>query len=375
MHTKRTGLCGILGLALLAAALPASAGTIRIEKSLIGIRMLQSYRDVLRKFGPPTRVYRNDETVGLIEAYDKKGNPTGGILGFSDSLAALGGGQTGAPPTMRGMAGFPGGMGSFPGGMGGYPGGKPSVGPMGVGGSGGAMGGRRGMMMGGGGPPGGFPGFPGGGPPMGMPGMAGRPGSMGGTGGFGGGVTNPTSDANAPSPRVGSYIGGETFEDAGGFKWVYLYPKQQLLYEFIFNQDGRVEIILERGRALGAPTSRGIRLASSTRAVLDTYGWPDSIEDEGISFGFSYIRKDHVEFTITRDKVTGIAVFLREDQRIRFLQEGAQLARQGSAPGGMAGMMGGRPGMGMMGTRPGMGGMGGGPQAPPAGGGGKSGAE
>src|SRR5579862_6377805 len=116
MQNKIAGVCGVLGLGVLTLGLPASAGgggAFGIEKSLIGIRMLQSYKDVLRKFGPPTRVYRNDETVGLVEAYDSKGNPTGGILGFSDSLAALGGGQTGGapggmlgggPPGMPGMA-------------------------------------------------------------------------------------------------------------------------------------------------------------------------------------------------------------------------------------------------------------------------------
>ena len=292
MQKRVTFLCGVSalsGLFALALVPQARASSHGIEKELLGIRLLQSYRDVLSKYGQPTRVYRNDEVVGLIQAFDNQGQPSGGILGFTDGPAATTAATPGPSPAMGGPI------------MGGPPSGMMSRLPRMAGGGGGGGAEGKGAMMGG---------------PMGAP--------MGAPTGGG---------AAASAPRVGSYSGGETFEESGGFKWVYFYPNKQLIYEFMFNRDGRIEIILERGHFLGQPTSRGIALGKTIRDLYATYGWPDSIDDEGLAMSFNYNQKNHVEFTVMNKKVTGIAVLLREDQRT-FLRGGSNLASNGGGGGG-----------------------------------------
>ena len=49
------------------------------EKSLLGIRILQSYKVALAKLGQPYRILRADEYVEIVYDYDVKGNPTGGV--------------------------------------------------------------------------------------------------------------------------------------------------------------------------------------------------------------------------------------------------------------------------------------------------------
>src|SRR5262249_19882475 len=154
-----------------------------------------------------------------------------------------------------------GGMPGMPPGMSGYPGmmpGAPAPPPGTFSGAGIPGMGRPGMMGGG---MSGYPGMMGGRMPGGMsgyPGMSGAPGAAGASGGLG---------ANLPGQ------GGTTFADAGGFMWVYFYPKQELVYWFAFNKDGRVIIIVEKGRDQGKPTSRGVKLGDPVRAVYSAYGW------------------------------------------------------------------------------------------------------
>ncbi len=50
------------------------------EKSLLGVRVLQSYKVALAKLGQPDRILRADEYVNVIYDIDAKGNYTGGIL-------------------------------------------------------------------------------------------------------------------------------------------------------------------------------------------------------------------------------------------------------------------------------------------------------
>ena len=124
MFKKLAALCGltILGGLLAGAPLPrASAKVGAIDKELLGIRLLQSYKSVLQLYGQPTRIYRIDEAPLLIPALDASGKETGGIKGLGDSS------QSGGAPGGGGPMGMPG-----------------SGGPMGMPGSGGPIGGAGG---------------------------------------------------------------------------------------------------------------------------------------------------------------------------------------------------------------------------------------
>ncbi len=345
MRNALTTLFGLsaVGSLLLAGPTQASRRS-EMEKSLLGIRVLQSYRVVLARFGQPTRIYRYGETVHTVLAVDPNGRPTGGIRaledsgngsagspGFGGGMSGAMGGMAGGMPGMAGrMPGMPGGMsgsmpmsGSFPGAMAG--GGSAALSPM--------M--KPGMAAGGG-----FPGMPGN--------MAGMPGAAGG--GLGAN--------NVPQG------GGATFAQSGGFMWVYFYPKQELLYWFLFNTDGRVVAIVEKGRNQGKPTSRGISLGDSVKSVYTQYGWPDALEQQGDSIALHYNLRNHVQFHIINNKVTEIAIFLTEDQH-------AIESDSGATGGGMGG-----PGMAGRGlTRPGMAGGGGLMRPGMAGGGGGKGGE
>jgi hypothetical protein len=304
------GLASVVGM-LAAAVIPASAARpVAIEKELLGVRVLQNYREVLVRYGAPTQIFRATETVVYREATSLNGSGTGGILGILDSTSGGGGGPAGP------MMGGPGGpmMGGSAGGM------------MGAARRGG---GKMGGMMGGDTAPGSS--YPG------MGGSAG-PGAMGGMGGGAQGGDNPDA----------------TFAEAGGFTWVYLYPVKELAYEFHFNKDGRVERIAELGRGFGQHTSRGIGLGDTLEKVYSVYGWTDQIKDEGTGkFSLLYNDKYHAQFLILKNKVIGISVFLKENQYMRF---------EGGTGGGAGAPMMGGPGGPMMGGPAGAM-MGGGPRA------------
>jgi hypothetical protein len=340
-----SGLAALSGLLMLVPAQPLSAAKRpeSVETSLLGIRVLNTYRTVLAKYGQPTRIYRNGETVELEFIYDANGNPTGGIRGLGDSA------NTGGGPGMMGGGGRP-GMGGGPGMMGGgRPGGYPG------------MSGGPGMM--GGGRPGGYPGMSGGpgmmggGRPGGYPGMSGGPG-MGGPGMSGGGRPGLGGGLGASTGQNGT----ETFSDAGGFQWVYFYPKQELVYWFVFNKDGRVLAMIEAGRNLGQKTSRGLGLGDPVKSVYTTYGWPDLVEQQGQALSLRYNDRHHVQFNIMHNKVTVVAVFLSEASRF-YIQDINGPAQNGGGPG----LAGGGP------RRPGVAGGGGGPRRPGFAGGGGGG--
>ncbi len=86
---------GALGLIALAQAAPARAAS-TIEKSLLGVRILQTYREVLAHYGAPTRVYRLGETIYIQEDTDADGKLTGGIRALLDGAATGSGGPSGA---------------------------------------------------------------------------------------------------------------------------------------------------------------------------------------------------------------------------------------------------------------------------------------
>lgn len=260
------------GLAIAAgASAPAFASKpVAIEKELLGIRVLQTYREVLQRYGAPTRIFRGTETVSFTEATNVSGAITGGILGIGDGSSSGGGG---------------GPMGGMMGGSSGMPGG-PNKG-----------GGMSGMMG------------------AGMPGMQG-----GGGGGAQGANDNPDA----------------SYSESNGFIWVYHYPGKELAYEFHFNRDGRIDAILERGRGFGQHTSRGIGLGDTLDRIYSVYGWTDRIKDEGNGrFSLYYNDKYHAQFLILKNRVAGIAVFLKETQMLKF--EGGA-SGGGPSPGGAPGM-------------------------------------
>ncbi len=360
-----------------------------IEKSLLGIRVLDTYRTVLNRYGEPFRIYRAGEMPVLQYAYNNLGQNTGAVTGVGNSAGqntgTFGGpgkgggyGRPGAPgmmgpggpgmmgpggPGMMGPGGpgGPPGMGNYGSSMPGMPGGPGMMGPGGPG------------MMGPGGPgmmgPGGMGGYG-----NSMSGMPGGPGMMGPGGkgsrfsGMGSGLG--TSGPNNQQP---------TFAQSGGFQWVYFYPKQQRACTILFNKDKRVILIAESGRDNGIPTSRGVNLGSPVMQVYERYGWPDSIEQQGDTIALRYNLTRHAQFNILSrtNRVVDITVFLTENQFITF--EAGSNGGAGGRPGMGPGMMGpGGPGMmgpggpGMMGPGgPGMMGPGGrGMMGPNAGGGG-----
>jgi hypothetical protein len=315
----------------------------------------------MAKYGQPDAVYAAGEVVNMEMVVDAKGAITGGVRGPGDGTGA----QTAG---LAGGGGFGGGMrggmmgGGMPGGMGRMGGGMPPGMP-------GGMMGKMGGMMGGG-----PSGMMRGGAPMGMGGpggmmgrMGGMPGMMGGgpPGMMGGGMNGFGNGAANNGPAAG------TFAAAGGFIWVYYIPKKELAYEFYFNKDGRVEGILERGKAGGMPTSHGIGLGGTVRNIYNSYGWPDSMESQGPGVALNYNQKYHTYFSVlnSTNKITGVAVFLRESQRVSFFDGTVSSGGTGLASSGMMGRMGGMPGMpgGMAGRMGGMPGMPGGMPGMPGG--------
>lgn len=293
MRNKRAVLPGIAGfgmLLILAAGRPADARRpVSMEKSLLGIRILQGYQAVLQKYGPPHRVYRATELVDMVDALDAVGMPTGGVRALGVA-AAPAGGFGGGP-----MAG------------------GPSIA------SAAAAGGPRGKF--------------------GSSDMAGGPSVTG------------AASAGGSGPVVGTGGGGSgsaegTFEDSGGFVWAYNYRDKELAYLFSFNKDGRIEAVVEKGRRFGLPTSRGIGLGAPIRSLYEAYGWPDSIEQQGTQLVLRYNEKYHVQFHVLKNRVVGIAIFLRENSRLQFMSPGGDNSGGGMGPalasGGPSGRRGSR---------------------------------
>jgi hypothetical protein len=301
------GSAACLGLLALAHAPAGAAKPVVIEKELLGIRILQSYKDVLAKYGAPHRIYRAGEVVHPDEAFNLQGELTGGVKGLADDVST--GGSGGGP------GGYPGGSGGYPGGPGGYPG-LPGGGNKGGGPSSGG-----GTLP----PPGG-----GGGGPASGGGTLPPPGGGGGSpaGGLGGGL--PGSGESSDDPNT-------TFGESGGFSWAYVYPGKELMYQFVFNRDGRVIAILERGRFFGQSTKRGISLGDPVSKVYSAYGWTDSLKDESPMLQLFYNERYHTQFMTLKNKVVGIAVFLKEDQFLRYGGSGGGSGGPAGSPGGPGG--------------------------------------
>ena len=276
-----TAVCGLLML------MPQPARAAGVEKSLLGVRILQTYREVLRLYGAPTRVYRITEKVLVAESINADGDLTGGIRSLGDSAGG----------------GMPGG------------GGSPGSGGRGGGGSAGSPGSASDGMP--------------------MPGSKGRGGSPGGSpggGGIGGGDESNT-----------------TFGQAGGYIWAYYYPITERLYLFFFSAQGRLLITFERGRYGGGGTSNGLTLGSSLAAVYNLYGWPDSVEEQGPGIVLNYSQKHHLIVAVLKGKVVGLAISLFEQARLRMLainDDGSGGGGGSSGGGPSGGSPGGTPGGG-----------------------------
>jgi hypothetical protein len=310
MQTRTTRARGIAAVGLLTAL--ASAGALAQtlktpppEKSLLGVRLLASYKDVLAKFGQPNEIQVGDPTVsgqGQLAATGGASSGSGGYPGLG--LPGMSGGPMGGG---KGMSGMPMGMGSgMPPGMAGR---SMGGGPMG---SGMPMGMGSGMPPGMG--PGAIPGMAnrspmGSGMPMGMgsgmpPGMAGGPMGMGGSG--------------MPMGMAGRGMGGynntgNTVEDPGETTWWYHYPKQGLHYSFLFDKEGKVIQIQAYGQQpspkIVAPRSaQGITLGTDFGQVIRKYGWSNDGEHAGDYVVMRYGKEDRIAFQSRHNKVLGIVL-------------------------------------------------------------------
>lgn len=284
---------------------------VAIEKELLGIRILQSYRDVLARHGAPNRIFKAIEDVGYVQAQNRvTGELTGGIIGVESSGSNAGGGGAALGGGASGFAG-----GGAPGLAGG------GVGPSSGGALAGGGGGGRGPSSGGRGPSsgGGFS----------APGSAGGGGSRRGAddnGDFGG-----PAGGGAIGGGGGNSSGAANFEEGGGFTWVYLNRVRETAYQFDFNKDGRVIRIIQRGKTFGLRNRRGIGLGDPVDKVYRTYGYTDRVREESNMFSLIYNDTYHTHFLALKGTVVGMAVFLKEDQYMRL--GGSNTAAGGGATG------------------------------------------
>jgi hypothetical protein len=335
------------------------------EDRLLGIQLVTStYRDVLRKFGPPSEIQAGGPflptpppgTSANNAAAPGMGMPGGGYPGSGGRSSYGGGGGPGGAPSMT-MPGGPGGGGGgggkrvpshngFPGkndggggaagpgmggpggypgmgGSGGYPGGYPGMGGTG-GGPSGYPGGYPGMggsggypgMGGSGGYPGGYPGASGGGPQgMGgaMPGVSGPglPGfqNAGGPQGVEGGPGYPGMPGEGGGPGIGNEQEGPIQEAT----WWYHNHAKGTHFSFLFNKEGRVIQIQEYGPydiLPGGRTQRGVGLGSGMDQVLKNYGWSNDGAHDGQVVILRYGKDRKVAFQLSKNKVLGITVGL-----------------------------------------------------------------
>lgn len=178
--------------------------------------------------------------------------------------------------------------------------------------------------------------------------MGGPPGLMGGGGGspFSGGprAAGASSAGGGMMGAAGGATGQgtPTFADAGGFYWVYTYPRKEVVNMFYFNKDGRCIAITHMGQKDAQATRKGVMLGTPVRSVYSLYGWPNSTEpqEQGIMSMF-YNEKHHVQFDMLNNRVVGIAITLSENMKISRGGGGA-----GGAGGGAGRLAGGPPGAG-----------------------------
>ncbi len=292
----------------------AAPTTPRPERSLLGIRLLGTFRQVLQKFGQPSEIQAGPPTLSN-QAYPQQQSGSGssgygsgapGLPGMSGGYGpSMGGygkpfggggmppGLTGGGPGMPMMPGAPGKAGGLPG-MGGY-------GPQGGGMPRGMSGGRRGG-------PGGYPGMSG---PSGYPGMSGPGGFPGMPTGAGGGPSLPGLSGGAPG--LGSLASPQNQGFSDLTTWWYHFPELGLHYSFLFNKQGRVIQIQAYGlkdspKEMAPRTAEGITLGSSLGEIISRYGWSNDGEHNGDYIALRYGGRFRVAFQLRHNHVLGIVL-------------------------------------------------------------------
>lgn len=255
--------------------------TSKVENSLLGVHLMSTYKDVLRRFGQPAEIQVGMPLAGEGDSGGASSGAVGG--GFPGSGGPVGGSQGSSgvlppPPNAVGKGG--GGLG-------------PSL--PGFGGSGG------------------FPGIGGAPGSSGSPGSGGAPGSAGGAGGSVGG----TGTGGLP---IIPGSGGESSGPSEETVWWYKFPQQGRFYAFLFNKQGRVIQIQAHGfrphpntpvaKNMPAPvTAQGITLGMQLGAVLKNYGWSNDGEHVGDYVVLRYgAGQDRIAFQSLHNEIIGITV-------------------------------------------------------------------
>ena len=284
----------LIGSTLLASPFADAATPLpKPEKSLLGIRLMSNFKDVLKKFGQPDEIQ-----IGSPAVPQKAVSNMGQLAAAAPSgFGGMAGGGMGAP-RMGGMMGggkmgaMSGGMGGSMGMMSGSMGGAPRMSGMGSmpGMMGGSMGGGRlpgfasGGKRGDSGDGDSLPGFPGGGGGM-MPGAA------------GGGMSG----------------GAETDEPTGESTWWYHVKGTKgqtigLHYSFLFNKEGKVIQIQQYGYTGGGKTLQGVGLGSTLGQVLGRYGMSNEGNRVGEMAQMAYGGGEQVVFQLLRNRVIGVTL-------------------------------------------------------------------
>jgi hypothetical protein len=320
----RSSICGAVGLAAvgLLTLAPVGATAQQAEFGLLGNKLWNTFDQVLRKQGQPTRI------------------EVGAVAGTGQ---AAGGGGGGMAPMGMGM-GMPGAGGPYGGGPGGGPGMSGMMQRMSQGGGMGKMGSSPYGAPGGGGP--------------GLPGMAGM------------GMGQTPGDLGLGTPGGGQSLAGggggqASSGDEGEITWVYERPGGRTNI-FLFNKDGRLIQVSAFGNTGTALTGKTVRLGDPIGKIYAKYGWTANITKDAArnTMMLDYSKDHHVAFQLADQgkgyRVIGITVGITELNQIPG--GGGNLINARRVGGSMGGMMGGPTGapMGgpMMAPGSGMGGRG-----------------
>lgn len=267
------------------------------EKSLLGIQLLSTFKDVMKRYGQPNEIQVGSPALPNQVPQNAGAGATGGMPGMYGGMMGGPGGMMGAG--RRGMMGGPGGMMGGPSGM------------MGGGGLPGFAGGRKEQ---GGGFQGGMPGM------GGIPGMSGSPGGMPGMGGYAGGMPGMSGSPGAmqgmggmPGMNFPSLNGGDETEVGSESTWWYHFPKRGIHFAFLFNKDGKVIQIQEYGwkddgKTTGSKTRQGVGLGASLGTVLHKYGWSNDGDRNGNNLVMRYGGRDRLAIQLVKNAVVGITL-------------------------------------------------------------------
>jgi hypothetical protein len=270
-------LCGIGGWAAAGAVLALAAGRAIAsapalpapEDSLLGVRLMATFRDVLKKYGEPQEIQ-----VGGAHNVPTMNGPGTSQLSTRDAAMLA-----------RSIQQFAQGVAS-----------QPNITPQQAQQQGFQYGQQLAAQYGGGAFGGGA--FGG--------------GAFGGGGRFGGGsrLAQPgqARPAIAPQAPAASQAYSET-------TWWYNFPLLGLHFSFLFNKDGRVIQIQEYGWKMGrgcTPTRQGIGLGTPLAQIIRRYGWSDDGEKSGATMTLRYGSTQRLGFQLVRNSVAGITLAVGE---------------------------------------------------------------